>query len=286
MTVRFLDDAAQARKLAFDFLAREPVQNNLLLTLLEARIAEPEPARFWWAEEGGFALQSPFTRKVNLSAMPLRMVEAMAETIGAHEVPGVLAAAPTATRFVEVWGRLWGGAREVDTRHRMYEQAPAPSLGWRQKSPSGRLRPATADDLMAVTDLLGRFMASIGDDPVPAADLARKRVEARVLYLWDDKGPRVLVGHTRPTCGVARINSVFTPESDRGKGYATAATAALARILETSGLRRMLYADDEDPVAGRVYRRIGFRSVSEVLGFRFSPAPAPLFPAAFRSGRG
>ena len=45
------------------FLRQDPVRHNVILTILEARIAHPEPGRYWIAYADGFvrgvALQSP-----------------------------------------------------------------------------------------------------------------------------------------------------------------------------------------------------------------------------------
>ena len=52
------------------------------------------------------------------------------------------------------------------------------------------------------------------------------------------------------------IGGVYTLPAARGKGYAAACTAALSRDLQRDGKTPCLFY--ENPIAGRVYRRMGF----------------------------
>jgi hypothetical protein len=62
------DDPGLVMTTARKFLLSQPVLNNLILSLLEARIAHPEPGRYWTASRTGavvgVALQSPLTRNL------------------------------------------------------------------------------------------------------------------------------------------------------------------------------------------------------------------------------
>ncbi|CEK14539.1 GNAT family N-acetyltransferase [Chthonomonas calidirosea] len=59
---------------------------------------------------------------------------------------------------------------------------------------------------------------------------------------------------------VGLIGGVYTRPESRGHGYAAACTAALALDLQKDGKLPCLFY--ENPVAGRLYRRLGFREVS------------------------
>jgi predicted GNAT family acetyltransferase len=52
------------------------------------------------------------------------------------------------------------------------------------------------------------------------------------------------------------IGGVFTQRQARGNGYAAACTAALSLDLQRDGKTPVLFF--ENPIAGRVYRRLGF----------------------------
>ncbi len=57
------------------------------------------------------------------------------------------------------------------------------------------------------------------------------------------------------------IGGVFTNPASRGKGYAAACTAALCLDLQRDGKMPCLFY--ENPVAGRVYRRLGFEEIGQ-----------------------
>ena len=61
--VVFGEEPGWVLRKAGEFLASDPVRHNLILTLLHARVAYPEPGRYWVARDGdtvvGVAFQSP-----------------------------------------------------------------------------------------------------------------------------------------------------------------------------------------------------------------------------------
>ncbi len=63
------------------------------------------------------------------------------------------------------------------------------------------------------------------------------------------------------SAGAGLIGGVFTSPTARGKGYAAACTAALSLDLQASGKLPCLYY--ENPVAGRVYHRLGYEEVGQ-----------------------
>jgi predicted GNAT family acetyltransferase len=59
--------------------------------------------------------------------------------------------------------------------------------------------------------------------------------------------------------GMAMIGGVYTPPRHRNRGYARDCVGALCEDLLKDGLRPVLYYDN--PAAGTVYRRLGFRKI-------------------------
>lgn len=57
------------------------------------------------------------------------------------------------------------------------------------------------------------------------------------------------------------IGGVFTSAAARGRGYAAACTAALSLDLQADGKLPCLFY--ENPIAGRVYRRLGFEEIGQ-----------------------
>jgi predicted GNAT family acetyltransferase len=82
------------------------------------------------------------------------------------------------------------------------------------------------------------------------------------MWVWDDGGVTSLCGFGSPTPSGIRVGPVYTPPERRGRGYATALTAATSAHLLASGRRFcFLYTDMANPTSNAIYRRIGYRLV-------------------------
>ena len=107
--VVFSEDPAFVLTKAKEFLSSEPVLHNLLLTILHARVAQPDPGRYWMAFEGekavGVALQSPLQFPATLTPMKRQAVLAMVDAIAGQGVtlPGINGDAATAASFAGQW---------------------------------------------------------------------------------------------------------------------------------------------------------------------------------------
>jgi predicted GNAT family acetyltransferase len=72
------------------------------------------------------------------------------------------------------------------------------------------------------------------------------------------------------TPGGARIGYVFTPRDHRGHGYAAALTAAVSqRILDGGRRFCVLYTDATNPVPNRIYPRVGYRHLTDLVDVNF-----------------
>jgi hypothetical protein len=60
---------------------------------------------------------------------------------------------------------------------------------------------------------------------------------------------------------------VFTPENWRGRGYGSAVTAALCEELVARRSRVILYSDADYSPSNRVYQRLGFREIDNLVQF-------------------
>jgi predicted GNAT family acetyltransferase len=70
---------------------------------------------------------------------------------------------------------------------------------------------------------------------------------------------------------VSRISAVYTPPEQRGHGYASANVAALSqRALDAGAIACMLNTDQANPVANKIYQRIGYRPVGDAQEWTFS----------------
>jgi hypothetical protein len=272
-SVSVSDDPAAVLARAGEALAARPVDANLVLTLLHARVAEPEPGRYWVvaeeAEVVGVVFQSPVTFFATLTPLPPEAVVAVVDVIAdaGVDLPGVIGDAATAASFAGQWTERRRSAAEPAMGQRIYEvELVDPPAGV-----PGQLRPAVPSDRDLLVDWLRRFQDDVGEaGPAGAEALVDRRLRAGHFWVWDDGGPASLAAVTDPVAGVARIGAVYTPDDRRRHGYAGACVAAVSAGVLAAGRRCILYTDLGNPTSNSVYRRIGYRAVAECLRYRFT----------------
>ncbi|MEE1784108.1 GNAT family N-acetyltransferase [Streptomyces sp. SP17BM10] len=136
----------------------------------------------------------------------------------------------------------------------------------------GRSRPATAADRELAIRWYGEFAAEAGvlATNVPAA--VDDRIAGGRPHLWEDGGePVALAGDSPVIAGMSRIGPVYTPADRRGRGYASAVTAAAtAHALAAGAAEVLLYTDLANPVSNSIYQRIGFRPVEDCMAVGFT----------------
>jgi hypothetical protein len=210
--VEHTTDAAEMLAVAGDFLRSRPVDHNVFLTILEARVADPIPGRYWWvAEDGtivGAAFQSPLDEFAGVTPMPRAATEAMAESMAsiAPDLPGVTGDAATTAAFAGAWAGLLHTPATPFNGQRLYRLgALVPPLGI-----PGTLRPASTAD----RDTLVRWTDSFGHDTglgPPGADVERAtehNLRAGRVFIWDDDGSVSMALTRGPVAGVARVRRV------------------------------------------------------------------------------
>jgi GNAT superfamily N-acetyltransferase len=265
------EDPGWALHAAGEFLTSDPVQHNLILTLLNVRVAYPEPGRYWVAREDGtvvgVAFQSPLDFFASLTPMDSGPVATLVEAIveAGVDLPGVNGEAGTAARFAGQWTERRGSAAFPVEGHRIYELRQAP-----QGTPAGgHIRQASLVDLDLVLPWMRDFFADIGEDERGLELMMERRLEAGHFWLWEDGGPVSMAANSEPVEGVSRVQAVYTPPERRNRGYAGACVAGLSGRMQEAGYRCVLYTDLGNPTSNSVYRRIGYRCVAEGLRYRF-----------------
>jgi predicted GNAT family acetyltransferase len=133
----------------------------------------------------------------------------------------------------------------------------------------GRLRPATSSDLELATQWVAQFTeeAATGDSQDPH-EVAKQRIARGQLYLWEALRPVSMAAWTGATPNGRRMYLVFTPPTERRRGYASACVAALSdKILSAGDNYCCLYADLANPTANSIYSRIGYEPLYDVTRY-------------------
>ncbi|MEU8264336.1 GNAT family N-acetyltransferase [Micromonospora sp. NPDC048999] len=287
-SLQFCVDPGEFLAAAGDHLAADPMVSTVVTTVahrLSAQQADgiAQPDRNWWlvvrdasgAVVGAGMRTAPFVPYPPfLLRMPDEAAVALAHALHerGEEVLAVNGALPAVELCAAELARIHGGRVEVSQHTRLHElgelarPAPVP----------GGLRLATEDDVELVTEWFAAFMgdadeqagrprgASAHDVPDRAEML--RRLRAGRMWFWaDDTGQPVhLTAANPPSFGVARVGPVYTPPSQRGRGWASNAVAEVSRRIQADGARACLFTDQANPTSNKIYAALGYRPVVDM----------------------
>jgi len=187
---------------------------------------------------------------------------------GKWPVPGVMAREATAEEFASIWLHKTGASSRTGMRQGIYElrQVIHP------KYPSGKFRQAGLEDMELVRQWASGFHNDIfgKEHTERTIKSGEEAVKNGRLFFWVDGEPKSMAGRTRPTPHGEAVSFVYTPPSQRRKGYAAAVVAQLSqRILDDGRQFCTLYTDLSNPTSNRIYQRIGYRKIADVVDIHF-----------------
>jgi predicted GNAT family acetyltransferase len=257
---------------AGEFLRADPVGNTVLLSVAETlRMrggdAYGNAARFgWWRDESGVrgAFQQTSPHPVFLSSMPELAARSLAVALASYPVSGVNGE----PGVVEAFTSAWAGRGEVAMRQRLYRLA---RLVPPEPFPPGTSRVATFAD----RDLVLAWFQGFQDEAHGAGSanpsLVSDKIEYGGVVLWEVDGvPVSMASRTRIMAGMARVAPVYTPPSQRRRGYGAAACSVLTRSALDAGAREVvLFTDLANPTSNGIYQRLGFAAVGDRLVVSF-----------------
>lgn len=268
-------DAFRAR--AEGWLLADEDEHNLLLGL-SAALAGSDPGvgeagQFWaTVETGGDVVGCAFRTppyKFGLTRMPTEAAALVAREAWVRypTLPAVLGPVEVADEFGKAWAALTGARPSRGLPQLMYR---LDELVHPQGVP-GTMRLGTEGDLETAHLWADWFAEDAGHAFMTPPATRERWVRQRELFVWELEGERVSMAvATGWTRHGARIGYVFTPRAHRGHGYASALTAALSqRILDGGRRFCVLYTDATNPVSNAIYRRLGYRVLTELTDVVF-----------------
>lgn len=178
------------------------------------------------------------------------------------EPSNVLGPKEVAEAIAMEWARRHGLVATPRLRMRLYEllkMIPPPSR-------AGHLRRAHQADEPLVREWFYCFnKEALGMDDAKAAEtMARHRIAAGEIYLWQEDTAVSMAARSRATESSVSVGHVYTPPGARGQGLAACCVAALSQSLLDEGfLRCTLFTDLNNPVSNRVYQRLGYRPLGD-----------------------
>jgi uncharacterized protein len=275
-------DARDFLARAGEFLAAREAEHNLILGISSRLQREPllygEPAYLATVEDEGrvvgVTMRTPPHNLIlseidDENAIPLLLEDARG-VFGT--LPGVVGPKAPAAEFAELWQEATGADARVEIEQRCFraEQIRAP------ENVVGSMRDYEPRDRDVAVRWMDAFVeeALHGPEPESSEEFVDRRSEDpdAGLVVWDDGGePVSMAGFGGLTPNGIRIGPVYTPPELRGRGYASALTAALTQRLLDRGRRFcFLFTDLANPTSNSIYQRIGYRPVGDIDLWRFS----------------
>jgi len=274
---------------AGEFLAAREGEHNLPLGILGTLRDHPEvypepPYLAVVRDDGAIALVAIRTPPHNLivseaGAPADRVAAAMAVLVSdvqavMPDLPGVTGPKATAGPFVERWSAATGSTARLVTAERAFRLSrvippPAPPGRWRLAEERDR-------SLLAAWLLAFHREALPEEETLPELDATVGRWIRgidRQVYFWEVDGRVVsMVGAGSPTPNGIRIGPVYTPPEARGRGYASALTAATSQDQLDQGREFcFLFTDLANPTSNHIYQTIGYEPVADIDMYRFDP---------------
>lgn len=275
MNLRRHDCIAEYLVAATPFLLRREIEHGLMLSVAaDAARATTSPRDAYWSvvlkgeEVVAAALRTSAKMLLSHETEPgaMALVAADAMTSQPRAILGPRAAV---NAFALASGARWreGRAQRIYELRRVIPPAAAP----------GAMRVARAEDQATLVHWMLASAIEVEGQAAEARDVAssvRRKIAECAMYLWDVGGAPVAaaaaVGATRR--GI-RITAVYTPATNRRRGYASALVAAVSqRMLDAGREFVFLYTDIANQTSNAIYQRIGYRAVCDAAELWLEPA--------------
>ena len=282
--VEWLPDAATFLEVAGPFLEQREAEHNLLFGIAANLIRDPDrkmsaPPMFAVMRRDGAvvaaALRTPPFNVVISCSDDADAIPALARDLARAGIalPGITAPPEVARAFADTWAAAGGAVAHRTMAERIYrlEHVTPP------RDAPGTLRIADQRDRELLRSWTHAFLMETHGrtHPNEARDVvdAALRTGTRVFYLWEHDGRSVsMAGVTGPTPNGIRVGPVYTPPADRGKGFASAVTAAASQAQLDQGRRFVfLFTDLDNPTSNKIYQSIGYEPVIDVDQWSFEP---------------
>lgn len=262
-----MTDPVRFRDVVFPLLKSDPIRNIAILTTLERRIEVLDATdRYLVVLESGAPVGAVISTRgsgVALGALREELADAVVPVLGAvaPDVVRVEGEPEVATAFAKHWAQRFGTEfrQTVAKRlHRLERLVPHHSAG------TPRLAIPADHPLCVGWDMA--FDVDVGEPPVERSAGTARTILARRRWLWE-VGERVvsMVGHDVPVAGVGRVGPVYTPPEYRARGFASALTTHVSKLLVNHGFEACLYTDLSNPTSNKIYAAIGYRPFADLL---------------------
>lgn len=139
----------------------------------------------------------------------------------------------------------------------------------------GKFEKSAIENLDRIAELRDDFESETFIQPKYKPDELKRdtedKIERGVLFNWTDYVNIVSISAImRTTRNTGVIGLVYTPELQRGRGYATSLVWNLSNEILNQGFAKcVLYTDKSNPTSNSIYKNIGYEPVEEFTDIYF-----------------
>lgn len=140
----------------------------------------------------------------------------------------------------------------------------------------GRFVQATAIYRKQLIDWSVKFYHEIESFPQKKEDAIQRLIDTLIntmsLFCWvKAERPVSMAAIIRRTDHIAIVGMVYTPQEERGNGYALHCVKKLSEYIFMQGYSRCgLFTDKDYPISNKIYQKIGYEPVCDFLDVEFS----------------
>jgi uncharacterized protein len=264
------------KNIVIPYLEQDEIINNLALGLLLAIKDEQPIAMATVTKEDHLVL-------VILQTSPKQIILSKPENVTDDEIhqlaklldnqlddiPGFVGEKDLTNKLAREMTILRKKVPSIQMNQRLYR------LDQIEKSPgnNGRLIKLEMENLSLVKDWVYQFCIEIDEKmSKEEAEVKAKDILSRGrVYGWEVDGEFVSMANaSRPTKTNITVNFVYTPFTERKKGYASSCVSALTELMLKSGFKTTsLYTDLDNPTSNKIYMEIGYKPIIDSIVIHF-----------------
>ncbi|MBB6453866.1 hypothetical protein HNQ94_002317 [Salirhabdus euzebyi] len=187
-----------------------------------------------------------------------------------YSIPSVIGDRVVATKFASEWANTTGKNLSISMEQGVYRLDKVNDI----EESEGELTLAQTEDLELLMDWLFAFIHDTGIMPVSKAKAEKMMIDKianKTMFMWKVNGKAVsMTAIGRETTNGAVVNHVYTPDSERGKGYASSIVKKVSEIILKDKEFCTLYTDLSNPTSNKIYMAIGYKPIAESIVIEFS----------------
>lgn len=279
MSVQKLKGAQEFLEQSKDVLYQKEAEYGLMLGLAEMRAKnfQVEDKNIYLQIDGpssvpGYAMATD--KNIIISKMSETMIQDLVTYLHKNQtqVPGVVGPTLEAETFAKIYSQTYDVKYTIAMDQKIYQLTQVLPA----RPTEGRLVVAAQEHFDIGVDWFVKFVAeALPNEPATLEEAQKfitQKIKNQELFIWVNNSgqPVGLNMKSRPTQNGISISFVYTPQEERGKGYASALVAQTSQLMLDEGKKFcVLYTDITNPTSNGIYQKIGYNEIATSKNFIF-----------------